>query len=456
MDTVIVASSQFYSHYPKRIPRGTVNAEAALIRLDSEWDDLTVRIHWINVANGVEKVVLLERDLLNTIPWEVLTDLGELRMGLVGMDGEEIVKPTIWLTYGYVVEGVDPESGDDPQPPTPSWEQQILQIAQSVRDDADAGLFDGEPGKSPEIRNGTWWVWDTERQDWVDTGVAASGGGGTGENGATFTPSVSENGVISWENDKGLPNPAPVNIKGPNGDPGEKGDPGDTGPAGPPGADGKDGEQGPPGPSGADGKTPKIQIGTVDTLEPGTDATASITGTPENPMLNLGIPRGGNGGVGDVYEYIDTISVTEDGIASIEQDLPFPCKAILFTTHDLRSVDAADSDNSYSSITTAGAPKFYLFGATDETYHIEVASQMLATASRVYSYEFRRSNGVWIGTITLQAFIGGQTLSGGTSYLSGVLFDGNGTSKLESIVKIRATASTFWNGAKLYLFGVRS
>lgn len=90
MDTVIVASSQFYSHYPKRIPQGTVNAEAVLIRLDSEWDGLTVRIHWLNVASGVEKVVLLERDQPNTIPWEVLTDLGELRMGLVGLDGETV------------------------------------------------------------------------------------------------------------------------------------------------------------------------------------------------------------------------------------------------------------------------------------------------------------------------------------------------------------------------------
>lgn len=33
-----------------------------------------------------------------------------------------------------------------------------------------------------------------------------------GENGATFIPSVSANGVISWTNDKNLPNPTPVNI----------------------------------------------------------------------------------------------------------------------------------------------------------------------------------------------------------------------------------------------------
>lgn len=35
--------------------------------------------------------------------------------------------------------------------------------------------------------------------------------------GATYTPAVSEEGVISWTNDQELPNPAPVNIKGPVG-----------------------------------------------------------------------------------------------------------------------------------------------------------------------------------------------------------------------------------------------
>lgn len=45
--------------------------------------------------------------------------------------------------------------------------------------------------------------------------------GGTspsGENGATFTPYVSADGIISWTNDKGLKNPTPVNIKGADGD----------------------------------------------------------------------------------------------------------------------------------------------------------------------------------------------------------------------------------------------
>ena len=48
----------------------------------------------------------------------------------------------------------------------------------------------------------------------------------TGPAGATFTPHVDENGVLSWTNNRGLENPSSVNIMGPKGDPGQKGDPG--------------------------------------------------------------------------------------------------------------------------------------------------------------------------------------------------------------------------------------
>ena len=44
-----------------------------------------------------------------------------------------------------------------------------------------------------------------------------------GEDGATFIPDVSAEGVISWSNDKDLPNPEPVNIKGEKGDTGKAG-----------------------------------------------------------------------------------------------------------------------------------------------------------------------------------------------------------------------------------------
>ena len=46
---------------------------------------------------------------------------------------------------------------------------------------------------------------------------------------------------------------------------------------------------------GQDGATPNIQIGTVETLPSGSPATASMGGTAENPILNLGIPQGNAG-----------------------------------------------------------------------------------------------------------------------------------------------------------------
>jgi hypothetical protein len=48
---------------------------------------------------------------------------------------------------------------------------------------------------------------------WMSLGELASGP--KGDPGVTFTPAVSVAGVISWTNDGDLPNPEPVNIKGP-------------------------------------------------------------------------------------------------------------------------------------------------------------------------------------------------------------------------------------------------
>lgn len=106
--------------------------------------------------------------------------------------------------------------------------------------------------------------------------------------GATFVPFVSQDGVISWQNDRELPNPMPVNIRGPIGPQGVPGPQGERGPEGPPGAmafeeltpeqiellrgpegpkgdtgatgpqgpKGDTGATGPQGPAGSNGKTP--------------------------------------------------------------------------------------------------------------------------------------------------------------------------------------------------------
>lgn len=54
----------------------------------------------------------------------------------------------------------------------------------------------------------------------------------------------------------------------------------------------------PRGDQGNPGTTPDFQIGTVETLPATSPATATITGTPAEPVLNLGIPQGQKGDPG--------------------------------------------------------------------------------------------------------------------------------------------------------------
>ena len=76
---------------------------------------------------------------------------------------------------------------------------------------------------------------DGEKTFDVMDGEGSGEQGLDGEDGATFTPSVSSDGILSWTNNKGLPNPDSVNIKGT------------------PGVDGKDGKDGVDGIDGKDG-----------------------------------------------------------------------------------------------------------------------------------------------------------------------------------------------------------
>lgn len=111
---------------------------------------------------------------------------------------------------------------------------------------------------------------ETEVLHWsdLDERVKALEEGGVSPTSVYYTPSVSENGDLSWSNNGDLENPEVVNIKGPKGDTGDKGEQGpkgDTGEAGPQGEKGDTGEQGvqgeagpagPQGEKGADGYSP--------------------------------------------------------------------------------------------------------------------------------------------------------------------------------------------------------
>lgn len=189
------------------------------------------------------------------------------------------------LAQMRVLEGLEV---DDPEI-SPEEKDVIAQLISICQDSADEAAQSAQEAKEEAKKvldiipvGGTKGQVLTKQSDedkdynWQDP----TGGGGVGQNGATFTPSVSPEGVISWTNDKELPNPEPVNIKGEKGDkgeqgiqgipgtpgekgekgdpgePGAKGEQGEQGPAGADGAAGPQGPQGDPGKDGADGKTP--------------------------------------------------------------------------------------------------------------------------------------------------------------------------------------------------------
>ena len=175
---------------------------------------------------------------------------------------------------------------------------------------------DGTDGKTPYVGdNGNWYI-GTD-----DTGKPSRGAKGEpGQDGVTPTFSIEsvETGEPGTYADVTMTGDAPnhgLRFVIP------RGDKGNTGAAG---ADGKTPyvgdngnwfvgsddtgkpSRGAKGDKGDPGATPNLTVGTVTTLEAGQNATASMGGTAESPVLNLGIPRGakgepGEGGGGGTY-----------------------------------------------------------------------------------------------------------------------------------------------------------
>ena len=328
------------------IPRGIVGAVVAVEYTDPAWDSLRKTV----VFRGAATKDVLDAGNEIVIPAEVVSKAGgSLYMGVYGVDAENHVAiPTIWTELG-VIQGAAIPSGDASTVPSlPVWAQiqamvgdlgtldteaksnlvaainealtkggeiapaEVQRIVEDyLKANPPGTVSDGKDGITPTIgKNGNWYLGST------DTGKPSRGADGTpgatgapGKDGAPgadgkdgITPTIGKNG--NWylgSTDTGKPS------RGAGGTPGAAGA---SGKDGSPGADGKDGitpaigengnwylgntDTGKPS-RGENGAVPDIQIGTVTTLPAGSDATASMGGTAENPLLNLGIPKGADG-----------------------------------------------------------------------------------------------------------------------------------------------------------------
>ena len=193
---------------------GMVQAVPVRFRFSPQWAALDRTA--VFTAGTVSVSGLLGEDNQCFIPWECLTRAGEyLRVGVYGTRGEKMVLPTVSCLLGPICTGTQPEE-NTPTEATPTLVQSLLtkaeaavSVADALRTDADAGLFNGRDGKD-----------GTNGKDGKD---------------------------------------------GQNGDPGEtgpQGPKGDTGETGPQGPKGETGETGPQGPKGDPGEA-AITLGSI-------------------------------------------------------------------------------------------------------------------------------------------------------------------------------------------------
>ena len=132
------------------VTSGAQRVFACAFALSEDWDGLDRTAVFRAGTRSVS--VLLGGDNAAVVPWEVLQTPGiTLHIGLYGAGPDGLVLPTVWAEIGMIRPGAYP--GGDALPPTPGAYDQLVEIAkhaeavaESVRTDADAGRFDGEPG----------------------------------------------------------------------------------------------------------------------------------------------------------------------------------------------------------------------------------------------------------------------------------------------------------------------
>ena len=223
---------------------GMVQAVPVRFRFSPQWAALDRTA--VFTAGTVSVSCLLGEDNQCFIPWECLTRAGEyLRVGVYGTRGEEMVLPTVSCLLGPICTGTQPEE-NTPTEATPTLVQSLLtkaeaavSVADALRTDADAGLFNGRDGKDgTNGKDGK----DGQNGDPGETGPQGPKGdpGETGPQGPKGDPG--ETGPQGSKGDTGETGPQ-----------GPKGDPGETGPQGPKGETGETGSQGPKGETGETG-----------------------------------------------------------------------------------------------------------------------------------------------------------------------------------------------------------
>lgn len=134
---------------------------------------------------------------------------------------------------------------------------------------------------------------------------------------------------------------------------------------------------------GATGATPNLTIGTVETLLPTQSATATITGTAEDPVLNLGIPKGDTGEVSQAE--FDDLSGT---VSNLNRQISyFNGNANVYSGRELNSLINTGSWSSASvgSLTITYSPEKIVVNGTANVNAAAFISDTVSLAVGDYS-----------------------------------------------------------------------
>ena len=190
MNKVCVEGQHIYFYRrPEPIPKSQVNFSRIEFYMDETWSRfLSVVAQFIQ--NGEPKNVQVKDGYCFVPPG---LEVGAFELCLRGDDGESVVASVNRLTL-EVCEGFDP-SGETPLPPSPDLYTQLIKeidsgkkIAQSVREDADAGKFNGgwyTPSVTQTDENTLRMDFTPSKGDMPDVAhtdiMLPSGGGGTSD-----------------------------------------------------------------------------------------------------------------------------------------------------------------------------------------------------------------------------------------------------------------------------------
>lgn len=291
--------------------------------LGNRWTDMdSVSAVWWNDFTRV--ATALDSQGKCTVPHEVLTRKGCVRVNLVGsiVEGDELItRLTSYSAEAVQVNEKIKLTGSETSEITPSQYEQFVANVKADADRAEAGATASAQSAQDASESAT-----ASANSASESAQSAQNASESAQNAETAkegaedardeirsmrataeTLEAGSDATASYSD--GL-----LTLGIPRGDKGVKGDTGET------------------------GATPNFSIGEVDTLEPNESATATITGTAENPVLNLGIPKGDTGEVSleDLEALLPTETASGEIVTITDGQSIVPAKSLSVTLEPIQ------------------------------------------------------------------------------------------------------------------------